>query len=104
MKTKLGVLLYSCHVNGHRVHFQPPSKGLLVNNSENMARYTFLRVLLYPTLLVCFVTAMSQIIYEKRKKKKKESVPLVCGELDFSFCLLTEFVNRAAEFDEVLLR
>lgn len=35
---------------------------------------------------------------------KKKSVPQLCGELDFSFCLLTEFVNRAAEFDEVLLR
>lgn len=37
-------------------------------------------------------------------KREEKNVPLLCGELDFSLCLLTEFVNRAAESDEVLLR
>lgn len=34
----------------------------------------------------------------------KKSEMKLCGELDFSVCLLTEFVSRATEFDEVLLR
>lgn len=69
-KPQLGVLLYSCHVKGHAVHSQPPSKGLLrVNNSESTARYTSQVVLLYLTLSVCFVPAMSQIISETRRKK-----------------------------------
>lgn len=37
------------------------------------------------------------------KKGEKKYVQL-CGELDFSLCLLTYFVNRAAKSDEVLLR
>lgn len=97
MKTNLGVLLYSCHVQGHTVHSQPSSKELLkVNNSESMARYMLLGVLLYQAFSLCFVLAMFQIIYKKMKRNS--------GELDFSVCLLTEFVNRATEFDEVLLR
>lgn len=47
VKTKLGALLYSCHVKGHTVQAQPSSKALLkLNNSGSIARYTLLWILL----------------------------------------------------------
>lgn len=59
-------------------------------------------VLLHLTFSGYFVSVVSQIMYEKGREKKHEQ--LLCGELNLSSSLRTEFVNRAAKSDEVLLK